>query len=204
MREFVQGLEARTLFSGSILAVNVDYDAVVADAGAIKADLKAAVLAYKAGSKVIAADIKTLGKNKTNSTDIGLLNKAVAKATALDTKDANKVVSVGKSALSRAKAAFLADVSHPTAANAAKLSKALNTLTTVLAPYETALDTDTSTGEANVNAVLSTLVTANPTDTTLASDVSNAQANSSSQLAVLSSELVTTNNDINALAAAIS
>jgi hypothetical protein len=203
MPQSIEGLEVRTLFSGTIEGVTVDYDTVVADASAIKADLKGIVANYKADSKVITADIKALGKNKINTKDVAALNKAVAKADALDTKDANKIVAVGKTALSRAKAAFSADVAHPTTANDTKLSKALTTLTTALAPYESTFDTDSSAGDAAVDAALTTLVSANPTATTLASDTSAAEASSSGELTVLSNELVTTNADIDTLAAAI-
>lgn len=204
MRAFCQSLEARTLLSGNIGSVTADYEAVVGDAGALKADLTAAALTYKADAKLIATDIKALGKNKTNSVDIGKLNKAVATSIALDSKATAKLIAVGKAAINRAKAAFLADIKHPTAGNALKLSKSLTALTTALAPSELTLGTDTAAGDAKVGAALSALVSANPTDTTLATDVSIAETNSSTALATLAAEVVNTNNDINTLAAAIS
>jgi hypothetical protein len=203
MGQFIENLEGRTLFSGSIQVVTADYQAVVADAGAIKTDFAALAATFKAGTKAIAADVKALGRNKTNSADIVKLNKAIAIATSLDAKATLKLIAAGKASLSRARVAFLVDVAHPTVANGARLSRALTALTGALAPYETALGNDIAIGGAKVSAALSALETANPTDAQLATDVSATETNSGSALSLLEDAVITTNSDINTLAAAI-
>jgi hypothetical protein len=204
MREFCEGLETRTLFSGGIQTVTLDYDAVVADAAAIKADYTAEALNLKGEAKLIAANIKTLGKSKTNSTDVAALNKAIATAEAPELKVTNQLISAGKTALNRAKSAFAAEVSRPTNARATKLASALETLTSVLGPYESKLESDFSASDTKITAALGVITAANPTDTTLAADASTAESYASGSLSTLSSVLATTNTDIDTLAADVS
>ena len=196
MRQFCETLESRTLLSGTVDSVTSDYGAVVGDGKILKEDFISAVATYKADAKVIAADIKALGKSPTNSKYVALLNKAVSKATGPDNSVGNALISAGTTAIKRAKSAFTADFNHPSTANAAKLTKGLSSLAIALAPFEAKVSTAVTTGEANVDAALNALVTANPTDTTLASAVTNSEADQASALSTISSAVATTNTDI--------
>jgi hypothetical protein len=203
MRDLCASLERRTLLSLSFQTVTDDYKAVLGATKVLSADLTSAAATYRTDSKLIAADIKALGKNRTNSLDITKLNKTVAGATALDARAMGKLISVAAVSLKRVTSAFSAVAIHPTAANDARVSAALTSLTTALIPYETVLATDTAAGDAKVAAALGSLVAANPTDTKLSTDVGTAETNSATALGVIANEVIITNTDIDTLAAAI-
>jgi hypothetical protein len=204
MSSHLESLETRTLFAAAVSAtIQDDYNAAVADGTAITAAVKAGVATFKADAKTIAADVKGLGKSKTNASDLAAVNKAVAAATALANKDSAKLYAAGKTDLTRAKAAFLADAAKPTARNLTKLNAALDTLATGLDPLETALHDDLASGEAAIDGDLNTLIAANPSATALqthGTTTVNDQTTANDQII---GDVNSLNDDISALVTAV-
>ena len=188
-------METRRLFS-NVGSVTADYDAVVADAAAIKSTMAVAVATYKVDAKAVAADVKALPKSKTKNVDAAALNKAVGPTDAADVADAAKLIAIGRSALTKARLAYAADVARPSTANEAKLEKAVSVLSGALAAPEAKLNTAVDAGDAKVDAALSQLESDYPTDAALSSAVTTAETDQSNAVNSVNATLATTNADV--------
>lgn len=199
MERFFQTLESRTLFSGANPIVTAAYDQLSADVKVLRADFAADEKSFHTNSAAIAADIKALPKNKTNSLDVTKLNVAVAKALATDSLALARYVSVGTADVARAKADYLLEVKRPTTANQARLTAAVAALDTATAAREATFISDLGVGDQNIDAAMNVLVGANPTDTALQTDVNASESMQVTDVSGLEAQLTTVQNDVVAL-----
>ena len=116
------------LFSGSVIspALAAAYKSITADDARLKADLKLYTTALKANEKVLAKDVKALGKNTTNNSMSTQAGRDVAKLVAADTADTNKFISIANAQARKAELAVAAFASKPNLANGHKYVAAIN------------------------------------------------------------------------------
>jgi hypothetical protein len=121
-------LETRRLFSGSAISptLSAAYEALIHDNARLKADLKLYTTALKADEKVLAKEVKALGKNTTNNSLLTQTARDAAKVFSADTADTNKYVSIANAEAKKAELAVAAFSSKPNLANGHKYVAAID------------------------------------------------------------------------------
>ena len=204
MSQHFEGLENRTLFSVTIPAPILQAGLqVTSDASALRTQYRADVVDANAGLKAIVADLKTQPKSRASSLALIKLKAAFSIANAKNSVALSRYLAAGAADLVRLRSAYVADLKKPTTANAARLSRAITALQDTTTLQDKLLTTG-ATGDTNIDAALTLLEAANPTDTNLQTLVNSDETGGASVYTAFSDQCNTINNDITNLVNLIS
>lgn len=196
MDHLFQPLESRTLFAAIPSGIAVALAKVDSDIAVIKQEFAADNAVYAADSKTIQANLKTLPKSKTNSKDVATLAKIAASARAVDTRDLAKYDAVGLADAAKVKALYVAYLKKPTVKTGVKLTAAIGTWESAPVVWQDKFLADVAAGDQKIDAQLTVIEAANPSDSALDTEVTSAETDQATGYTVLAASYQTLNDDV--------